>query len=526
MGIETEFGLTSTIESCEDGKEIAEKILEFVKKNSLYFEDIDHLFTRQCKNASLFKGEKINSVSSSDGRVHFSNGDVAYIDCHHIEFDSRECDNPLELAAADQAIVRVADAIIKKFEKENPQFGNLRLYKNNIALLSSEKNTDDSQITTWASHENYQIERRSWERRKILLPYFGTRQVFFAPGNLRSSPINKGHNKFDGYWELSGRAHFIECEEGLDTTLNRSVINTRDEPWMDLKYMRLHLLVGESNMFSYTTALKFGLTSLVLRLMEEADDFNPPQIKNLVPLKDKETKKIIPETGAISYITMHPHSPVEMEDGRRMTAFDILEIYLDEAEKRFGGENGDDDWVLKHCRFLHKTLRTESRSKIDRALNGFLDWTTMFDVLKSFEESINNLEEGEPRCLDISKEEDRKTLMRYKNSFSNLDMEWGLAFRFPLHNVLFPLGPEEVLYKIFDPCFGTRSALRAFAINFYPDKIQSIGWNGVGYHNSMRLDLEKTLITDYKKCASLYNKPPALEDFLEQARAEAFLIKD
>jgi len=43
-----------------------------------------------------------------------------------------------------------------------------------------------------------------------------------------------------------------------------------DEPLADYrKYRRLHLLIGDSNMSQYATALKVGTTSLVLDLLEE-----------------------------------------------------------------------------------------------------------------------------------------------------------------------------------------------------------------------------------------------------------------
>src|SRR5438067_11875483 len=51
----------------------------------------------------------------------------------------------------------------------------------------------------------------------------------------------------------------------------RAIINARDEPLADYrKYRRLHLLIGDSNMSPFATALKIGTTSCVLSLLEEA----------------------------------------------------------------------------------------------------------------------------------------------------------------------------------------------------------------------------------------------------------------
>ena len=45
------------------------------------------------------------------------------------------------------------------------------------------------------------------------------------------------------------RADFFEAEVGLETTLKRPIINTRDEPHADPdKYRRLHVIIGDANM--------------------------------------------------------------------------------------------------------------------------------------------------------------------------------------------------------------------------------------------------------------------------------------
>jgi len=45
-------------------------------------------------------------------------------------------------------------------------------------------------------------------------------------------------------YQLSQRADFFEEEIGLETTLKRPIVNTRDEPHADAqKYRRLHVIV-------------------------------------------------------------------------------------------------------------------------------------------------------------------------------------------------------------------------------------------------------------------------------------------
>ena len=73
----------------------------------------------------------------------------------------------------------------------------------------------------------------------------------------------------DGF-QISQRADFFEVEVGLETTLKRPIINTRDEPHADPeKYRRLHVIIGDANMSEISTYLKMGTTALVLAMIED-----------------------------------------------------------------------------------------------------------------------------------------------------------------------------------------------------------------------------------------------------------------
>ena len=67
---------------------------------------------------------------------------------------------------------------------------------------------------------------------------------------------------------------------GLETTLNRPIINTRDEPHADAeRYRRLHVIGGDANLFDVSTYLKVGTTALLLWLLE--NDAVPLQLDAL-----------------------------------------------------------------------------------------------------------------------------------------------------------------------------------------------------------------------------------------------------
>ena len=71
-------------------------------------------------------------------------------------------------------------------------------------------------------------------------------------------------------FQISQRADFFEVEVGLETTLKRPIINTRDEPHADPeKYRRLHVIIGDANLAEVSTYLKVGTTALVLAMIED-----------------------------------------------------------------------------------------------------------------------------------------------------------------------------------------------------------------------------------------------------------------
>src|SRR5947199_3132850 len=99
-----------------------------------------------------------------------------------------------------------------------------------------------------------------------------TRQRSTGAGKVGSgSPRDEARHV---HYQLSQRTDFFEAEVGLETTLKRPIINTRDEPHADPeKYRRLHVIIGDANMCELATFLKVGTTALILKLIE--DEFLP-----------------------------------------------------------------------------------------------------------------------------------------------------------------------------------------------------------------------------------------------------------
>ena len=99
-------------------------------------------------------------------------------------------------------------------------------------------------------------------------PHFVTRQIFAGAGKVGCELPGVPNDHVP--YQLSQRADFFEEEVGLETTLKRPIVNTRDEPHCDAqKYRRLHVIVGDANMSEVATYLKVGTTAIVLAMIED-----------------------------------------------------------------------------------------------------------------------------------------------------------------------------------------------------------------------------------------------------------------
>src|SRR5215471_11884063 len=155
------------------------------------------------------------------------------------------------------------------FEEENPLRDARGFDLTREAADSSQlyKNNTDNKGASYGCHENYLMRRATpfADIVRNLTPFFVSRQVVCGAGR-----VGQGADGRNEGFQISQRADFFEVEVGLETTLKRPIINTRDEPHADPeKYRRLHVIIGDANMSEVSTYLKLGTTALVLAMIEE-----------------------------------------------------------------------------------------------------------------------------------------------------------------------------------------------------------------------------------------------------------------
>ena len=187
-----------------------------------------------------------------------ANGARFYVDHAHPEHSGPEVTNARDAVVWDTAGDRIAHAAALEYERE--EGSPLALFKNNV----------DGKGASYGTHENYLVSRAIdfEDLARRVTPHLVTRAVIVGAGRVGIG----AYGERPGF-QLSQRADYMEAEVGLETTLRRPIVNTRDEPHADrARWRRLHVIIGDANCAEVSTYLKLGTTALVLAAIEAGDE--------------------------------------------------------------------------------------------------------------------------------------------------------------------------------------------------------------------------------------------------------------
>ena len=189
------------------------------------------------------------------------NGARLYVDHAHPEYSSPEVLTPRDALVWDRAgevVVRRAMTALSDGGGSAGAPEGIVLYKNNV----------DGKGASYGSHENYLVRRDVpfEELAAVLTPFLVTRPVLVGAGR-----VGIGQRSERPGFQISQRADYVESEIGLQTTFNRPIINTRDEPHANgARWRRLHVINGDANRFDVPIYLKVATTDLLLWFLEQA----------------------------------------------------------------------------------------------------------------------------------------------------------------------------------------------------------------------------------------------------------------
>jgi Pup amidohydrolase len=391
--------------------------------------------------------------------VILTNGARLYVDHAHPEYSTPECTNPRDVVKWDKAGEQVMlDA--SRFAATIPGAAPILLYKNNT----------DNKGASYGAHENYLMRRTTpfAEIVRHLTPFFVSRQVVCGAGR-----VGVGQDGRDHGFQLSQRADYFEVEVGLETTLKRPIINTRDEPHADPdKYRRLHVIIGDANLSEISCFLKVGTTSLVLAMIE--DRFIGVDLAVEQPVRSLR---------AVSHDASLKHL-VTLGDGRRLTAVQLQMEYLDLAKKyvedRFGADADQQTLdVLARWESVLTRLETDPMQCARE-----LDWVAKLKLLEQYRDR-DGLEWDDAKLYLIDLQ------------YSDIRPDKGLYHRLVrLGRIDRLLTDDEIADAMHVPPIDTRAYFRGRCLEKYSDRIAAASWDSVIFDLPGRESLQRVPTID------------------------------
>ena len=397
---------------------------------------------RDARGFEPVSGRELSDEDLGLANVILPNGARYYVDHAHPEYSTPECLSPRSLVIHDKAGERILERSLAVVAAEIPSSPALAIYKNN----------SDGKGNSYGTHENYLMDRATpfGDIVRDLTPFFVSRQIFTGAGKLglEAQWDERGKHVF----QLTQRADFFETEVGLETTLKRPIINTRDEPHADPeRYRRLHVIVGDANLCEVATFLKLGTTSIVLKMIE--DGFLPDfSLVNPVAAIHDVSRDVSLTT------------QVSLVDGRKMTALQLQWEYLELARKYVDREDDtpENREVLERWESVLRGLENDPRT-----LSAQLDWVAKLRLLEGYRERDGLAwSDAKLRAIDLQYHDVRRDRGLYHR----------LAHAGKVERIT---TDEEVQRAIMEPPDDTRAFFRGRCIAKYPDAIAAASWDSL-----------------------------------------------
>ena len=444
LGIETEYGIISL---GVDSSPVTSSSLLINSYVSRFDSTIGWDFVAEKPGVDA-RGFSLDDVFPQDIEMNMvntvlTNGARYYVDHAHPEVSTPECRTASEAVLFDRAGEEIIRQSMLAAKRVLPDGAELVAYKNN----------SDGKGNSYGCHENYLLSRAVpfGEMAALITTHFVTRQIFCGAGKVGSEFEGMPNNSVP--FQLSQRADFFEEEIGLETTLKRPIINTRDEPHCDpTKYRRLHVIVGDANMSEVATFLKLGTTAILLSMIE-----------------DEQFEDDLVLATPVSAIRQVSHDPtlkqkILLDSGKTYTALNLQEILCERAEKyadRFGLESvGEEDGklILSRWREALEGLRQDPST-----MSHVIDWVAKKRIVDGIAERYE-LRANDPRLKAIDLQ------------YHDMRAEKCLALRAGLETMT---NAEEVARATTTPPETTRAYFRGMCLKKWPADVVAANWDSV-----------------------------------------------
>lgn len=381
------------------------------------------------------------------------NGARFYIDMDHPEYSTPECTNARDLVCRDKAGELIVHAAAERVNQE--QKIGLRVYKHNT----------DYKGQSFGCHEGY-LMRRDVPLEKIvaaMIPFLATRQIFCGAGKVGSEIPGES-----ALYQLSQRADFISSEIGVQTTQNRPIFNTRDEPHAnEEKFRRIHIILGDANMSEWSSYLKVGTTNLVIKMTEAGYMNSKIELESPV--------------AAVRKISRDYHCKEKVPTNKgNLSAVEVQMMYL-EAALRYASQTAlsNQDQHLISC--WQETLEALSQDPLQ--LSRKIDWVIKHQLLSSLEKRHKwKKDSWEVRSAD----------MQYHYLDPNKGLYHCLLREGKIDRLL---DDNTIKLAVTTPPDDTRAYFRGRMIQQFGNDIVGINWESLHFSDGKKIMFNPTSLT-------------------------------
>ncbi|GMR01738.1 MAG: depupylase/deamidase Dop [Acidimicrobiia bacterium] len=407
------------------------------------------------------------------------NGARLYVDHAHPEYSTPECAEPLEATLYDKA----GELIMHR--AANHVNGTLR---DGMRMLIH-KNNSDGKGNSYGAHENYLVPRSVPFGAIVhqMTAFLVSRQIFTGSGKVGSE-----HGRPSVEYQLTQRADFFEEEVGLETTLKRPIINTRDEPHADpSKYRRLHVIFGDATMSEVQTFVKLGSTSLMLMALSDGALGEPIRLKDPVGAVTQVSHDI---SGCVA---------LDLAEGTRTSAVELQGSYLAVLEDYVGTAGLPPVYkqVLLEWRALLEDFTIGYEAVSDR-----LDWAAKLSIMNAYRER-DGLQWSDPKftLLDLQ--------------YHDIDPARGLYHRLVKGGRMRSLfTTNEIASAALEPPTTTRAWFRGECLRRYPGEVVAANWD------SLVFDIGQSTLVRVPMMEPLRGSRALVEELLAASPDAATLI--
>ncbi len=394
-------------------------------------------FVRETQLAPEIETHLVNAV--------LTNGARYYVDHAHPEYSGPECSTVHEAVLYDKAGEAILARSVQAAAALLPPGQKISVYKNN----------SDGKGNSYGSHENYLMDRAVPFSRVVqfAIPHFVSRQIYTGAGKVGSEAPGADTIEF----QITQRADFFEEEVGLETTLKRPIVNTRDEPHCDAqKYRRLHVILGDANLSELSNFLKIGTTALVLAMIE--DDWFAKHGRDFTLAHPVRAMR------QVSY-DLSLAQALALADGRNMTALEIQWEHLGLARKyaedmglqAVGGEEVGRE-ILSRWEEVLTSLESAPMSLANK-----LDWVAKYRMVSAYRERHGlGWRDAKLLAMDLQ--------------YHDVLPERSLYARAGVERML---DPEDVKRAMTEPPTTTRAYFRGRCLQRWPQAIAAANWDSL-----------------------------------------------